>query len=62
MGEVLHGSAQPTHAVRAAIQRSQASVSELRERYGINSKTVHRWRHRDSVEEVQVISDWLFPY
>jgi len=36
MGQVLHGSAKTTHAVRAAIQRSQASVSELSERYGIN--------------------------
>jgi transposase-like protein len=51
MGQVLHGSATTTHAVRAAIQRSQASVSELSERYGINPKTVRKWRQRDTVED-----------
>jgi transposase InsO family protein len=29
MGQMLHGSAATTHAVRAAIQRSQASTAEL---------------------------------
>lgn len=51
MGQVLHGSATTTHAVRAAIQRSKASVQELSERYGINSKTVRKWRKRSSVED-----------
>ena len=51
MGQVLHGSATTTHAVRAAIQRSQASIQELSERYGINPKTVAKWRRRGSVED-----------
>ena len=34
MGQVLHGSAKTTHAIRAAIQRSQASIKELSERGG----------------------------
>ena len=51
MGQVLHGSATTTHAVRAAIQRSKASVQELSERYGINPKTVRKWRKRSSVED-----------
>lgn len=51
MGQVLHGSATTTHAVRAAIQRSKASIQELSERYGINSKTVRKWRNRSSVED-----------
>ncbi|MEX2453211.1 MAG: helix-turn-helix domain-containing protein, partial [Rhodospirillaceae bacterium] len=50
-GQVLHGSATTTHAVRAAIQRSKASVPELSERYGINPKTVRKWRKRSSVED-----------
>jgi len=29
MGQILHGSAKTTHAVRAAIQRSKASIQEL---------------------------------
>jgi transposase-like protein len=42
MGQALHGSAKITHAVRAEIQRSKASVSELNQRYGINPKTVRK--------------------
>ncbi len=52
MGQIRHGSATTTHAVRAAIQRSKASVSELAERYGINPKTVMKWRHRRNVEDL----------
>ena len=52
MGQILHDCATTTHAVRAAIQRSKASVSELAERYGINQKTVRKWRARKSVEDL----------
>ena len=38
MGQIRHGSATTTHAVRAAIQRPQASLAHLRE-LGINPKT-----------------------
>src|SRR3546814_20585096 len=51
MGQVLHGSATTTHAVRAAIQRSKASIQELSQHYGINPKTVQKWRQRSSVED-----------
>lgn len=51
MGQILHGSATTTHAVRAAIQRSKASVSELAELYHLNEKTVRKWRKRLSVED-----------
>jgi len=51
MGQILHGSAKTTHAVRAAIQRSSASVSELAEQYDLNPKTVRKWRKRTSVED-----------
>ena len=40
MGQVLHGSAMTTHAIRAAAQRSKATTKELAERHGINSDTV----------------------
>ncbi len=46
MGQVRHGSATTTHAVRAAIQRSQASLSTLSRELGINPKTVAKWRKR----------------
>jgi transposase InsO family protein len=52
MGQVLHGSAKTTHAVRGELQRSQASVASLAKRYGINEKTVLKWRHRQSVEDL----------
>ncbi len=51
MGQILHGSAATTHAVRAAIQRSQASIAELSRRHGINPKTVAKWRKRESVDD-----------
>jgi len=34
------------HAVRAAIQRSKASIQELASRYDLNPKTVMKWRKR----------------
>lgn len=51
MGQVLHGSAKTTYAVRAELQRSQASSAELARRYGLNEKTVRKWRSRDTVED-----------
>ena len=53
MGQVRHGSATITHAVRAAIQRSQASLATLSRDLGINSKTVAEWRKRTSVEDMK---------
>jgi len=49
MGQILHGSATTTEAIRRAIQNSQASLRELSTRYGINPKTVAKWRRRTAV-------------
>ena len=54
MGQVLHGSATTTHAVRAALQRSKASIAELSQRYGINPKTVMKWRKRTCVDDARM--------
>ena len=51
MGQILHGSATTTHAVRAAIQRSKAPLKELAARYGLNHKTVAKWRKRAFVND-----------
>ena len=51
MGQILHGSAKTTHAVRAAIQRSKASISDLAEQYDLNPKTVRKWRKRTTIED-----------
>ena len=52
MGQVLHGSATTTEAVRRAIQHSEASLRALAKRYGINQKTVAKWKRRTSVVDV----------
>lgn len=51
MGQILHGSATTTHAIRAAIQRSKAPLKELAARYGLNHKTVAKWRKRAFVDD-----------
>src|SRR5215208_7126117 len=51
MGQVLHGSARTTAAVRRAIQQSQESLRVLARRHGINPKTVAKWKKRPSVQD-----------
>jgi len=52
MGQVLHGSATTTEAIRRAIQNSQESLRGLAKRYGINEKTVAKWKGRASVADL----------
>ena len=52
MGQILHGSATTTEAIRRAIQNSQASLRALSRRYGINQKTVAKWKKRSSVSDL----------
>ena len=52
MGQFLHGSATTTEAVRRAIQHSQESLRALAKRYGVNQKTVAKWKKRTSVADV----------
>jgi hypothetical protein len=40
MGQVLHGCATTTHAIRATIQGSQATTAALNRELGFNVKTV----------------------
>jgi transposase InsO family protein len=51
MGQVLHGCARTTPAIRRAIQHSQESLRALAKRYGINPKTVAKWKKRGSVAD-----------
>jgi hypothetical protein len=46
MGQVLHGCARTTAAVRRAIQHRQKSLNVLAEQYGVNPKTVAKWKKR----------------
>ena len=52
MGQLLHGSATTTEAVRRAIQHSHESLRRLAQRYGINPKTVTKWKKRASVADL----------
>ena len=51
MGQFRHECATTTHAVRAAIQRSKASVPQIAQHYGLNEKTVRKWRSQKTVED-----------
>ena len=51
MGQVLHGSATTTEAVRRAIQAREESVRALARRYGISPTTVQKWRKRQTVTD-----------
>ena len=41
-----------TKAVRRAIQNSQESLRTLAKRYGINQKTVAKWKQRETVADL----------
>ena len=51
MGQVLHKRATTTQATRRAIQNSEESQALLAKRYGINIKTVAKWKKRSGVED-----------
>jgi transposase-like protein len=53
MGQILHGSARTTAAVRRAIQDSQESLRALAKRHGVNQKTVAKWRQRRSLADLK---------
>jgi hypothetical protein len=51
MEQVLRGCARTTAAVRRAIQHGQQSLYVPAEQYGINSKTVAKWKKRTFAED-----------
>ena len=54
MGQLLHGSATTTKAVRRAIQNSQESIAKLARRYNLNPATVAKWKRRDFVHDAKM--------
>ena len=54
MGQVLHGSARTTEAVRRAIQLRQESVRALAKRYGVSPTTVQKWRQRSTTADAKM--------
>jgi transposase-like protein len=53
MGQILHGTATTTHATRAKIQASEASIRMIAEQHHINPKTAQKWKNRDSVDDLK---------
>ncbi len=51
MAQLLHGSATTTAMTRAEFQSSEESVAQLARRYGVNPKTVAKWRDREGVDD-----------
>jgi transposase-like protein len=54
MGQVLHGSARTTEAVRRAIQLRQESVRALARRFGVSPTTVQKWRKRETTADARM--------
>ena len=54
MGQVLHGSARTTEAVRRAIQLRQGSVRALARRYGVSPTTIQKWRKRETTADAKM--------
>src|ERR671923_898869 len=52
MGQLLHGGARTTAALRRTIQQSQESIAKLAKRYNLNPKTVAKWKKRSYVKDV----------
>lgn len=52
MAQLLHGRATTTVCTRQIFQQSTEPVSVLARRYGVNSKTVAKWRRRRSTEDL----------
>ena len=51
MGQILRARARTTEEVRREIQHSKESLKVLSQRYGVNFKTILKWKHRDYVHE-----------
>ena len=54
MGQVLHGSATTTEAVRRAMQLRQESVRALAKRFGVSPTTVQKWRKRSTTADAKM--------
>ena len=54
MGQVLHGSATTTEAVRRALELRRESVRALARRYGVSPATVQKWRKRSTTADAKM--------
>ena len=54
MGQVLHGCAHTTEAVRRAIQLQQESTRSLARRFGVSPTTIPTWRKRTTTADAAI--------
>ncbi|WCR58011.1 MAG: hypothetical protein PG980_000483 [Wolbachia endosymbiont of Ctenocephalides felis wCfeJ] len=54
MGQVLHGCARTTEAIRRAIQNSKESIAKLSKYYNLNPKTIIKWRKRSFTQDADM--------
>src|SRR3954447_10384378 len=54
VASVLHGCARTTPCLRAEFQASQESTRSLAARYGLNPKTVKKWRCRTTTADASM--------
>ena len=54
MGQILHKCARTTEAIRREIQDSKEGIMSFAKKYGINHKTVIKWRKRDFVHDAKM--------
>jgi transposase-like protein len=52
MGQILHKRATTTQRIRAEIQAAEGSLDKLAKRFGVNRKTINKWRSRDTVTDL----------
>ena len=52
MGQILHPRARTTKEVRQEIQKSPKSIAYLAQFYGLNPKTIFKWRKRNFVHDL----------
>src|SRR5690606_5887157 len=51
MGQLLHGCAKTTKAIRLSIKNSQESLRTLARKYSVNPKTVAKWKKRKVITD-----------
>ena len=54
MGQVLHKRARTTEETRREIQNSKESLIKLSKKYGVNPKTIAKWRSRDFTHDAKL--------
>lgn len=54
MGQVLHGCARTTEAIRRTIQGSKESIGKLSKCYNLNPKTIIKWKRRSFTKDADM--------